>query len=412
MIRIAGARVVDPSAGRWEERPILIRDGRVVAESGETTGDGAAETIDLTGRYVMPGFIDLHTHVSYRDSNSPYEFDLARGLPEVAVDGMRNARLILEAGFTTVRDCGSPPGVATAIKRAIDAGEFVGPRMQVAGQILSGVGGLGDIHPNHLFEDNTYQTAMSRLVKDPWDARNAVRRQVKDGVEWLKVTLSGTAANPRVPAERDDLDGDLFDAIVREAELLGVQIIAHAESSYGAYRAARAGTRTIEHGVHLSDETIGLMVRNGVALVPTLAQYTTWATRGAELGRSRTSMEAHRRVHGAHLDSVRRAYKAGVRIGVGGDAGGVHFPQGSAAQEVAVLHEEIGLTVADAIRAMTVYAAEVLGMAEEIGRLEPGYRADLVVLDGDPFADPRVLADAARIRAVVKDGALVSGSFR
>jgi len=401
--------VLDPLAGAWEDRDVVVSGGRFIAEQ---PAEGAPqEEVDLSGRYLLPGFIDLHTHVAYRDTNSPYEFDMVRGLPQVTVDGVWNAKQILFAGFTTARDCGSPPGVATAIKEAIDHGETPGPRMQVAGQVLSGVGGLGDMHPNHLFDDNTYPTAMSRLVKDPWDARNAIRRQVKEGAEWVKITLSGTAANPRVPAERDDLDLDLFDAMVREAELLGVSIAAHAESEYGAYRAARAGTRTIEHGVHLTDETIALMLENDVSLVPTLAQYTTWAKRGVEFGRSRSSMEAHRRVHGAHVESVRRAYEAGVNIGVGGDAGGVHFPQGSAAQEVAVLHEEAGIPVIDAVRALTTSAAKVLRLQEEIGQIRPGFLADLVVLGEDPLRDPRVLGDRERIRAVVKDGVLVAGAL-
>jgi len=409
---LSGATLVDPIGGARAGVDLLVEDGRIAAIEPTGRLSDAVPRIDASGRYVVPGMVDVHTHVSYRSVGSPYDFDLRRSLPEVTADGLWNARVILRAGFTSVRDCGSPPGVATAIKRAIDGGEAPGPAMQVAGQVISGVGGLGDMHPSHLFADNSYATAMARLVKDPWDARNALRRQAKDGVEWFKVTLSGTAANPSVPAERDDLGGDLFEAIAEEALLLGIPIIAHAESAHGAERAAATrATRTIEHGVHLTDRAIELMLEHDITLVPTLAQYTTWAERGEELGRSAASMRAHRRVHPSHLESVRRAVAAGVRVAVGGDAGGLHFPQGSAAQELGVLREAIGMPPQDVLRAATVHGARVLGREDEIGRLEPGFTADLVVLSEDPLARPEALAEPERFTAVVQRGIVVAGGL-
>lgn len=410
MISFSQAHVFNSDTGGFGVSDLEI-DGPVIRQSTPRPTSSARSAVDGEV-WILPGFVDVHTHVTYRDNNNPYDYDLKRSLPEIAADALFNSRRILHAGFTAVRECGSPRGISTAISRAIERGEFEGPQMQPADQIISGIGGLGDMHPNHLFPTGEYETAMCRLVRDPWDARNAVRRQAKEGARWVKITLSGTAANPRVPSERNDLPGKMLEETVNEAKTLGLGIIAHAESLDAAERAAAIGVSSIEHGVYLSDRAIEDMLSNDVTLVPTLAQYSTWAFRGAELGRTEASVAEHQRVHDTHVASVSAAHQAGVRIAVGGDAGGAHFPQGSAAQEVKALNSMIGMTIPEALKALTVNGAALLSIEDRQGRLDDGSEANMVILNRDPLQDPGAVADPDSIVAVIQKGRVVMGQLK
>lgn len=409
MISFSQAHVFNSHNGGFSVTDLHV-DGTVIRRSGARTSSSSQPGVEGEV-WILPGFVDVHTHVTYRDNNNLYDYDLKRTLPEIATDAVFNSKRILQAGFTAVRECGSPRGISTAISRAIERGELEGPEMQPSDQIISGIGGLGDMHPNHLFPTGEYETAMCRMVRDPWDARNAVRRQAKEGARWVKITLSGTAANPRVPSERNDLPGKMLEETVKEAKALGLGIIAHAESTDAAERAAAIGVSSIEHGVYLSDRAIEDMLRNDVTLVPTLAQYSTWALRGAELGRTESSVAEHLRIHDTHVASVSAAHRAGVRIAVGGDAGGAHFPQGSAAQEVKALTSMIGMSVQEALKALTVNGAALLSIDDRQGRLDDGTEANMVILNRDPLQDPGAVADPDCIIAVLQKGRVITGQL-
>lgn len=257
---------------------------------------------------------------------------MRKSIAEAAVDAVANARELLHAGFTTVRDVGSRGNIGVEIRRGITDGRIRGPRVLPAGQIISAPGGLGDLHPTHIFEDRGYPYSLAVQVVGPYQARAVVRRQIKDGVDWIKVGLSGTGFNPLCPAERNGLSGDEFGAVMAEARQQGIPVAAHAESAASVLAAARHGANSIEHGIYIEDDALELMLRNGVTLSPTLSMYRAFVARGSAMGIPQVIVDEHKRTHEHHVASMRKAHESGVPIVAGGDAGLIHFPQGSCAK--------------------------------------------------------------------------------
>jgi imidazolonepropionase-like amidohydrolase len=386
---------------------MAITDGRITEVSEHVRPQAADEVIDLGRAFVMPGLIDAHCHLMYREVADPYDIELRKSIAEATLDAVANAGELLRAGFTTVRDVGSRGNIGVEIRKAITDGRIRGPRVLPAGQIISAPGGLGDLHPSHIFEDRGYPYSLAIQVVGPHQARAVVRRQIKDGVDWIKVGLSGTGFNPLCPAERNGLSEEEFDAVMAEARQQGIPVAVHAESAASVLAAARHAADSIEHGIYIGDEALELMVRNRVFLSPTLSMYRAFATRGSAMGIPQVIVDQHKRTHSHHVTSVRKAYEAGVPIVAGGDAGLTHFPQGSCADEARSYVELIGMTPAEALRTLTVNTARLLGLAEMIGTIDPGKTADLLILDVDPLADVTVLSDAAKRRFVIQSGQVV-----
>jgi imidazolonepropionase-like amidohydrolase len=389
---------------------MIVRDGSITEMGEHVRPQPGDETIDLKGAFVIPGMIDAHCHLVYREVADPYDIELRKSLAEATIDAVANAGEVLRCGFTTVRDVGSRGNIGVEIRKAIADGRIRGPRVLPAGQIISAPGGLGDFHPTHIFEDRGYPYSLAVQVIGPHQARAVVRRQIKDGVSWIKVGLSGTGFNPLCPAERDGLSDDEFDAVISEARKQSIPVAAHAESAASVLTAARQGANTIEHGIYIDGEALELMVRNGVTLSPTLSMYRAFAVRGAEMGIPRAIVEEHKRTHERHVTSVRKAYEAGVPIVAGGDAGLTHFPQGSCAEEAQSYVELIGMKPVEALRTLTVNTARLLGLEREVGTIDLGMTADLLVLDANPLTDVTVLSEAGHRRLVIQSGEIVWSS--
>ncbi len=387
----------------------LVIEGDRIASLGHDVTPGDDDTvIDLDGGFVVPGLMDAHCHLIYRDVADPYDIELRKSVPEATLDAVVNARTVLSAGFTTIRDVGSRANIGVEVRNAIARGDITGPRVFPAGRILSAPGGLADFHPSHIFEDRPYRYGLGEQVVGPHEARATVRRQLKDGVAWIKVGVSGTGFNPLCPAERNGLSEEEFAAVISEARLQGVPVAAHAESAEAVRAAARHGAQTIEHGIYIDDESLELMVSNGVTLSPTLSMYRAFAMRGADMGIPQVIVDQHKRTHERHAQSIRSAFEAGVPIVAGGDAGLTHFPQGSCAEEMASYVDIVGMSTREALSTMTVNVARLLGISDEVGVIETGKVADLLVLREDPLADPRVVASAAARAAVFQSGRLVA----
>lgn len=386
--------------------------GSLVVEDGLITevGDGVATNpddvvVDLGGGYVVPGLMDAHCHLIYRDVADPYDIELRKSLPEATIDAVYNAEVLLTKGFTTIRDVGSRGNIGVEVRNAVGRGDCRGPSIHPAGQILSAPGGLTDFHPSHIFEDRPYRYGLGVQVVGPDQARATIRRQLKDGVEWIKVGVSGTGFNPLCPAERNGLSEPEFAAVMAEAKYQGVPVAAHAESAESVRAAAFHGAQTIEHGIYISDESLELMVANNVTLSPTLSMYRAFAVRGGSMGIPTVIVDQHKRTHERHADSVRRAFEAGVPIVAGGDAGLTHFPQGSCAEEAVSYVEIIGMTPRQALSTLTVNIARLLGVVDHVGTLDVGKRADLLALRADPLADPAALGrDSDRILVMHSGG--------
>jgi imidazolonepropionase-like amidohydrolase len=400
MIVLRGGTLIDGTGqAPVRDATLVVRDGRIetVTTSGAPPPPGV-EVVDLAGKTVLPGLIDCHDHLAF------HSYDLAHrwGLDEPAsTRSLRTARAIertLAMGYTAVRDAG---GLDAGFRLAVDEGLIRGPRLVTAIVIVSPTGGIGDrVSPSGHECMVPPDPALPRGVANGVDdVRVLVRTLVRAGADVIKCATTGGASSraghgPLDPA----FDPDEMRALVEEAHTLGRRVMCHALGGRGLRVALEAGVDSIEHGCFLDGEPelIALMAERGVFLVPTLTVYEHHRESRAPHVRERA-----RALREHHLESVRRALAAGVRVVAGTDAGGHGHPVNAVELEHLVA---AGLTPMQALQAATGLAAACLGLEREIGTLEKGKRADLVVVDGDPLADVRVLQDPARIRLVVKEG--------
>ena len=321
-----------------------------------------------------------------------------------------HAAKLLRLGFTSIRDVGTRGNVAVLVRDEIVRGRLRGSRVKACKQIISVWGGLGDFHPTHIFKREQYATALTEIVTGPWEARNAVRQQVKDGVDWVKVEASGTGFNPLCPAERDTISAEELQAVVDEATDKGKPVACHAESRNSIIKAARAGVRTIEHAIYLDDEGLEAILEHDVAVCPTLGLYTAYAEKGLEFGIPPEVVTNHRRTHEKHVEAIRKAHESGVVIIAGSDSGLSNFPQGGALEEICAYVEVIGMSPHEALLTATRNANRVIGF-DDAGTVEPGKRADLIVLGENPLERIRAIAEPGTVEAVLQGGEVVSGAL-
>lgn len=410
MTRIVLRNVTMLAGPQFEEQTgdLVTEGGRIASLDAQMELRPNDEVHDLSGAVVVPGLMDAHCHLIYFEVADPYDIELKKSLAEAAMDAVHNAGALLDLGFTTIRDVGSRGNIGVEARRAIEDGRIRGPKVHAAGQIISAPGGLGDFHPSHIFDHGAYNYSLALQIVGPHEARAVVRRQLKDGVDWIKVGVSGTGFNPLCPAERNGLSDVEFEAVVDEARQQGVPVAAHAESQHAVHMAAAQGVATIEHGIYIDDQALDAMLANGVTLSPTLSMYRAFAQRGAELGIPKEIVDEHKRTIEIHAESVRRAYKAGVPIVAGGDAGLTHFPQGQCVEELASYVNVLGMEPHEAFATLTINIARLLGVDDSRGTIEVGKQADLLVLRGNPLDDPDLLQRPESRIMVLQEGVVVA----
>ncbi|HEX2767351.1 MAG TPA: amidohydrolase family protein [Candidatus Limnocylindria bacterium] len=392
------ATVVDGTGADPASADIAIEDGRIVEVGTGLDGD---ESIDLAGKAVLPGLFDCHTHVvvssidTMRLIQTPFSYRFFQAA--------KNLEATIRIGITTVRDAG---GADLGIKQAVEDGLVAGPRMHISLSMLSQTGGHGD---GWMPYGGSVRALLTKhpgvpetIVDGPDEMRHKVRELVRMGADVIKVATSGGVLSPRDKPTHAHFRPEELEVLVEEATAAGIFVMAHAQAASGIKNAIRAGIRSIDHGIYLDDEAIQLMLERGTWLVPTLV-----APRGvidaADAGASipEASVAKAREVVETHTASFAKAVAAGVKVAMGTDSGVT--PHGENLRELALMVEG-GMTPMQAIEATTRAAAELMGLQDELGTLEPGKRADLVVVDGDPL-DVATLAD--RISAVYKDGVAV-----
>ncbi|HEV7604497.1 MAG TPA: amidohydrolase family protein [Candidatus Limnocylindrales bacterium] len=403
-ITLWNARLLDGLGGpAIDGASVTIEDATIVAV-GEGRGAPPADAIELGGRTLMPGLIDAHAHVSSDTERSPGfgpppelhgEDPRPRELGWFVL--AKSASAMLDAGITTVRDVGSYDGEAIVLRRAVELGLADGPRILSCGKIVSATAPGARIFGT-----------MYREADGPWEMRKAVREQIRDGADYIKIMATGARSVVREDPEPAQMTREEVQAVVDEAHRMGFRVAAHAEGLGGARIAVEEGVDTIEHGLslHRAPELLARMAERGIVLVPTLSTFDDLAERFAPMFAARLVDQARHQAEDARMTLV-AAQRAGVTLAMGYDSG----PPGASANEL-VRMAEGGIGAAAAIRAATAGSAEALGLLDRIGTVEVGKIADLLVVDGDPTADPSVLLEPARRWLVIQAGRPVAGEGR
>ena len=404
MIRVlTGATLIDGTgAAPVPDAAVVIEDGRVT-EAGPRAAlawPADAEVIDARGRTVIPGLIDAHDHLA----SHGYALATRWGLDEPASTAhLRTARVLadtLAMGYTTVRDAG---GLDAGFKLAVEQGLIRGPRLVLGLQIISPTGGIGDrVSPSGHGCCGAYDPLLPDSVANGPDAvRDVVRRLVRAGADVIKTATTGGASSRPGHGPLDAAFSPVeMEALVTESHALGRRVMCHALGGPGLLTALEAGVDSVEHGCYLDEDPtlLNRMAVQGTFFVPTLTVYVYHRESPAPHVRERA-----RALHAHHVASVQRALERGVPIAAGTDAGGHGHPRNALELKYLV---EAGLSPMQALRAGTQWAARCLGLDREIGTLEKGRQADLVVVDGNPLDDVTVLLDPARIELVLKSGAI------
>ncbi len=366
---------------------VLVENGKIVAAGAGLTIPSGTTVIDLGDATLLPGFIDSHTHLT-GESGESWLSDFFEGLrrppTEQAFFGAVNARKTLEAGFTTVRDVGSSDDIDVGLRNAINKGLTPGPRMLVARYALGATGGHCD---QTGFPQGTFgaEPGLEKgILHGANEGRQAVRLDVKYGADVIKMCASGGVLSLGDDVSAPQLTDEELTAIIDEAHRLGRKTAAHAHGDLAARSAVKAGIDSIEHGSFLSDETLTLMKARGTFLVPTLLA-GEWTGKKSEKFPPAIAEKAKAAL-AARSDMFRRAQKVGVKIAFGTDS--AVSPHGINAQEFALM-VGLGMSPAAALRTAGPAAAELLGLASQIGTLEKGKDADIVAVPGDPLKDIR-----------------------
>ena len=383
---------------------IVVEGDRIAAVTQEPIAvDDAARVIDAGGRAVLPGLIDAHVHVAATSH------DLAglalQPASLIAAQSSQLLRAMLRRGFTTVRDAG---GADHGLREAVAQGLFEGPRLVIAGQPISQTGGHADMRPRGVRGPMFCACAGLGLVGAIADGvaevRRAVREQVRQGADHIKIMAGGGVASPTDPLEGTQFSIDELRAAVEEAEAAGLYALAHAYSPRAVTRAVQAGVRSIEHGNLIDEATAREMKRCGAYLVPTLATYAALADEGQRLGWSPAMLAKLQQVADRGVQAVRIAHAEGVPIAFGTDLlGHMH-----ARQNTEFVLRAPALPPLELLQGATCIAARLMGRERELGLVAPGALADLLIVDGDPSATLDMLvAPETGIRLLMQGGRVV-----
>jgi imidazolonepropionase-like amidohydrolase len=379
---LRGATLLDgegpaPVAGRV----VVVDGGRIEAVVPEREAPEGV-TWRLDGLTLLPGLVNAHVHLCLGGEADPVKVMLAEPVAMTVVKMLVRARETVEAGVTTVRDLGGRDYAELAVRDAIRRGLVPGPRVLAAGKVICMTGGHGHW--------------VGREADGPADMRRAVREQLKAGADLVKLVATGGVMTPGVEPGAPQLDLDEMAAAVAEARKAGRRTAAHAAAASGVAAAVEAGITTIEHGIFLTEAICERMARERVFLVPTLAAPERIAAGGVAAGIPEFMVRKSAAMAERHVESVALAHRMGVPIVAGSDAGTPRNPHGSLLPELTLL-VRAGLSPLEAIRSATSVAAEALGLGETIGRIAPGYAADLLAVPADPtqrieaIGDPRLV---------------------
>ena len=390
-----------------KDAAILIKNNQIVQVGRKreiNLPDADIQKIDAAGGFILPGLIDTHVHLMFNEINmmksmmTPFSYNF--------YDAISNFRNTVEAGITSVRDAG---GSDLGVQKAIDDGLVLGPRTQISISVLTITGGHGDgwlPSGSHMDIFSAYPGNPDGMCDGVEEVRKKVREVLRAGAQVIKVCSTGGVLSPTDHPEFTQFTQEELEVMVQEgAYRRGVKVMAHAQGAEGIKNAVRAGIHSIEHGILLDDEAIELMLEHGTFLVPTLLAPLAVIEIGEAKGTiPEWGLRKARETIEIHSESIARAYKAGVKIAMGTDAG--VMAHGTNLRELGLMCG-IGMSPMEAIVATTKVAAECLGWTDRVGTVEAGKLADVIVTKSDPLANIRSLENVDNIGLVMKDGVVV-----
>jgi imidazolonepropionase-like amidohydrolase len=400
---IHAGRLIDGVGNAPRERVTIVVDGGKIrsVDGGFTAPASGDEMVDLSGATVLPGFMDMHVHLTSEQSRTSELDDFKEGEADEAYDSVVFAERTLLAGFTTVRNVGDRWNVSIALRRAIAAGKVKGPRIFTAGRAIGTRGGHADASNSFGAYLSSDDPRLNTICSGADSCRDAVRQRYKDGADLIKITATGGVLSIAKSGSAPQFTDEEIAAIVSTAHDYGMKVAAHAHGAEGIKRAVRGGVDSIEHGTFMDDECIRLMKEKGTHYVPTISagrwvyEHAQDPTYFPEIVRPK-ALEVGPQIQ----QTFARAWRAGVKIMFGTDTG--VGPHGSNAKEFGYM-VEAGMPVMDAIKSATIVPARYLGIDDRLGSIEAGKMADIVAVPGDPLADVHALE---RVSFVMKEGVI------
>jgi len=391
-------RVIVGDGRILDHATVLVEDGKILKiAQNDMNLPKDTQKIPLDGQTLLPGFIDAHIHICMDGSPDPVAAGLTESPTITTLKAAEFARRTLMAGVTTVRDMGGRDGIDFGLRQAIDSGLIPGPRMLISGRLICMTGGHG------------WQIGLE--ANGPNEVRKAAREQIKAGVDIVKLMATGGVLTPAVEPGSEQLTEEELRAGVEEAHKAGKKTATHAMGTRGIQNALRAGIDSIEHGVYLDDETVSMMMERNIPFIPTISALYNIETKGIEAGIPAFAVEKTLKVKPFHLESIRMAREAGVLVAAGTDAGTPFNLHGENLGEIKLLVDYGGFSPMAAIEAGTRAAARVLGLENELGTVEEGKVADMVLVGGNPLDDIDVLLDQESICLVMQGGKIVKGEI-
>jgi imidazolonepropionase-like amidohydrolase len=393
-------KLIDVTKGQVLTEYSIVVEGNTITDvlAGYTKPAGADKVIDLTNKTVLPGLIDCHVHMEHETSPTRYQETFTYNPADYAFQSVVFAERTLMAGFTTVRDLGGT-GVNISLRNAINKKLIKGPRIFTAGKAIATTGGHAD--PTNGYRDDLMGDPgpAAGVANGPDECRKAVRQRYKEGSDVIKITASGGVLSVAKNGENPQFTEEEIKAIVETAHDYGFKVAAHCHGAEAMKRAVRAGVNSIEHGTFMDEEVMALMKQHGTYFVPTIIAGKSVADSAKKPGYYPALVTPKALAIGPKIQSTfAKAYKAGVKIAFGTDAG--VYAHGKNWMEF-IYMTEAGMPAMEAIQAATVSAADLIGVTDKIGSIEKGKLADIIALDGDPTKDIQMMG---KVSFVMKDG--------
>jgi imidazolonepropionase-like amidohydrolase len=400
---IRNASIIDGTGQAAFDGDLLVRDGRIasVGSVGSIDEEPDIQAVDATGLTLMPGLIDAHCHITFDEPRSNDELFFHRRAGLAAIIAARNVQRLLRAGVTGFLDADCIYDLGVDVRDAIESGVIEGPRMSTGGYaLLTSVGGTaGQLIPD------AGTRGYAKIVSSRAEITTEVRRQVKTGVDWIKVHVTGLIPRQRDAGEIQAWSLDELRCVCDTAHELGVPVVGHCRNPTSIRNSVRAGMDMILHATFMDEPTLEEVIEAKVPLVPTFTFQANLADYGDQVGANPDLREVFRREIEDSAQTLRRAYDAGVPLLCGSESGFSLTPYGDwHYRELQVFVEALGLTPLQAISCATRECAVALGLAGQVGELTEGQLADLLLFDGDPAADVKILGERSRIKAVYIGG--------